>query len=523
MTSPDCSDRSSPRSDPVGTLATAAFGIAVAIGLGAAFTGLDLAGLWQDELYTGWIVDPAIGFPETMSRAVRDVSPPLYYVLLWPLVKVAGTDEVGLRLFSVLCATGAILLFVAGGRAFFGLRARLFAAAMATASSYWFMQAQNARFYALGMMVGTALLLLALSALGRPRVSRATIGLFAMTAIATAIHFYLLYVSLAVLAVLFLLRPQQRIATAAWAILLLLAAVTYLRLVIAPNSFASIGANWIGNDAAWYAVHLRNALQQSLTNKAALALVICLLPGGLALLRTRRIPVGAPSDQLGGPFLCLAVPVLVLLAGGVTSFLFTPNFHSRYVLLASPFLWGLFAFLYDRSVVPAPRVLRQVVDAALAVVLLWMSTTMALNRFKPYSEPFRETAARIVDIPSCRGQEILAIVMERRDWFRSEDGIAPVRAAYEKYLNGQATVRTVFFEDLLAGTVPADLRQMLARRIDGNGCPVLAWVVHLATPEIAAEIAKAVLAVAGRSARAADLEVITIRTGLEGYIIAMKR
>lgn len=516
MTAPD---QTTPGFDAAAALTTAAFGVAAAIGIGAAFVGLDSASLWQDELYTAWIVDPAIGLRETSARALRDVGPPLYYVLLWPVAQVLGATEIGVRLFSVLCAIGAVVLFVAGGRPFFSLRARLFAAAMATGSSYWFIQSQNARFYALGMLVSTALLLLALSALERPRVSRSTIGLFAATAIATLIHFYLFYISMAVLAVLFLLRPAQRVATAGWAAFLLVVAVTYLKLVIEPHSYAAIGANWLRNDTAWYAEHLRIALQHTLTNKAAMALALCLLPGCVALVRTRRLPPGSPVPIV----LCLAVPLLVLLAGSVSSLLFTPNFHSRYLLLTLPFLWGLFALLYDRSVAAAPRGLRLAVDAGLVVLLLWIAETAALNRFKPYTEPFRESAARIAAIPACQGQEILAVILERRSWFRSDEGVEPIRAAYARYLGNHASVRTVFFEDLVAGSMTDDTRRLLTDRIDGKGCPVLAWTVHLATPQTAAEIGKAILVVTDRAARAPDLETIAISTGLDGFILKMRR
>src|SRR5471032_46521 len=253
-------------------IAPVCFGIATAIGLAAAFAGLTVSSLWQDELYTGWIVEPAIGWTVTVARALHDVGPPLYYLLLWPFVQLLGDGEIGLRLFSTLCAVASLLLFILGGASFFSLRARLFAAAMAAGSSYWFVQAQNARFYALALLISTGLLLLGLSALRR---DRSLLGLFALMAAATCTHFYLLFESLAVLSVLALYRPRQRVLLISFGGLLLVAALLYVKFVISRLSYASTGENWIPNELAWYVLQFRATLQYSLTHKAMLALAVC--------------------------------------------------------------------------------------------------------------------------------------------------------------------------------------------------------------------------------------------------------
>lgn len=504
-------------------LAAASFSIAVAIGLVAAFVGLSLGGLWQDELYTGWIVDPAIGWRGMASRALHDVGPPLYYFLLWPFVQLLGDSETGLRLFSALGAVAAIVLLIAGGGRFFSLRARLFAAVMATGSSYWFMQAQNARFYALALLIGTAILLLALHALARERTSAATAGLFVAMAVGSFVHFYMLYESLAVLIVLSLLRPRQRIASAAFAATLLIATGLYVKLVILKQSYAATDQNWIGNDLAWYRLHLGDALRSSLTHKAMLALVICLLPAALAIaprLATARLTswrgwLTERSDLV----LCVAVPVLVLVAAVTGSFAVTPNLHTRYLLIVSPFLWGLCAIAYDRSVAPAAAI-GQLANLGLSAVALWMAVTMATGRLTPYSEPFRESAAKIATMEACRGQVIPTVITERRSWFRSADAEAPIRAAYAKYLHGFAVPRVIYAEDMMSGNIPDDLKRLLTRRIDGEGCPVLAWTVHGATPGFAAELQRRVLEAAGRSAKATD--TLAFRTGLDGYLIVAR-
>jgi hypothetical protein len=500
------------------------FGVATAIGLAAAFVGLTVSSLWQDELYTGWIVEPAIGWAGTVARALHDVGPPLYYLLLWPFVQLLGDGEIGLRLFSTLCAVASILLFVLGGASFFGLRARLFAAAMAAGSSYWFMQAQNARFYALALLISTGLLLLGLAALRR---DRSLGGLFVLMAAATFTHFYLLFESLAVLMVLALYRPRRRVLLISFGGLLLISALLYVKFVISRLSYASTGENWIPNELAWYVLQLRATIQLSLTHKAMLALVVCAIAGAAVIVRHAKKP-GLPTllawvAARGDLALCVAVPAIVLAGGVASSFVVTPNFHSRYLLICSPFLWGLVALCYDRSVETAPVLLRRGANLALSAIVLWMAVTMALTRDRPIGEPFRESAAEIKAIPACRGETLPAVVGERKRWFRSPEALQPIRAAYAKYLQGFADPQLIYAEDILSGNISDDWKKLLRERIDGSGCPVLAWTVHTIPRDVADEIGAKILAATDRQARAADLGVIVVKDGFEGYVLTMKR
>ncbi|SJZ69130.1 Dolichyl-phosphate-mannose-protein mannosyltransferase [Enhydrobacter aerosaccus] len=508
-------------------VAVAAFAAATMIGLGAAFVGMTKGGLWQDELYTSWIVDPAGGLAGMVSRALHDIGPPLYYLLLWPVVQLLGNDEVGLRLFSALCASAAVLLMMVAGRSFFSLPARLFAATLATASSFWFGQAQNARFYALGLLVSTGMLLLALATMRRERMSAMTVALFAVMAFGAFVHFYLFYEALAVLVVIVLYKPGQRMASIAFASALTLAVGLYVSLVIFRMSYASTGSNWIGNDWDWYTQQFAAILQLSLTHKAMLALALCLLPAVLAMIRRsrmpRRVPLGTWMSDRSDLVLCAAVPALVLTAGILTSFVATPNFVARYLLICSPFLWGLYAAGYDRSVQGAPVVVRWPVNLALSATALWMALTMAANRMTPVSEPFRESAAVIKTIPSCRGEVIPVVLTEQRRWFRSPDAEIPMRAAYAKYLQGFADPQPLYLEDILSDNVPEDWKLLFRQRIDGQGCPVLAWLVHRVTRDMAEEIGQRILAVTGRSSKAQDLAIIVAQSGMDGYIVTLKR
>jgi hypothetical protein len=497
--------------------ATIGFGVAVAIGCGAALAGLGVSSLWQDELYTGWIVDPAIGLPGTIVRALHDIGPPLYYLLQWPVSRLLGDGEIGLRLLSALSAIAAVLLFIAGGARFFSLQARLFGAALATGSAYWAAQAQNARGYALGLLISTGMLLLALAALKDRGRRTVLVGLIALMLAGTFTHFYLLFEALAVLAVLFLYRPRDRVLLAGAGALLLAVAVLYVELVIRPSSYAALDQNWIPGDADWYVLQLQSSVSALLPRTALLALGLC---GALALVGVarRQPPVSASAPWV----LCLAVPALVALEAVAASLLTTPNFHHRYLLIGSPFLWAAAALLYERGVGAAAPPLRALAGLVLAALTLWMAVTMAAARQRPSGEPFRSSAQAIAALPACKGAAIPAVVSERRRWFRSADGIEPIRAAYAKYLAGFAQPQPIFLEDVLAQRL-GSLTGLLQQRIDEGGCPVLAWVVHGIEREAAQELGASILSATGRDSAAARLEVITFPEGPGGYLVTIRR
>src|SRR5262245_57234386 len=176
-------------------VAVACFGAACAVGLVFAFVGLDTHSFWYDELFTARLLEPEPG-TTLPSRIATDVHPPLYLLALGLFTDILGDSDWALRAFSAIAACGAIVLFIAGTRSAFSLPARLFGAAMATGSLFWFFQAQNARSYALCLLIGSAVMVIALALLqgeGRRRLLLA--GLLALMLAGSFVHFYLLYLS----------------------------------------------------------------------------------------------------------------------------------------------------------------------------------------------------------------------------------------------------------------------------------------------------------------------------------------
>jgi hypothetical protein len=250
-----------------------------------------------------------------------------------------------------------------------------------------------------------------------------------------------------------------------------------------------------------------------------LALALC---GALiAVLLVQRKSLAAP-EGFAPIVLCLAVPALMTLAAIAAAVATIPNFHHRYLLLASPFLWVAFALLYDRSVERAMPLLRTGAGLAVAALVLWMAVTVALWRQKPSGEPYRESAAAIAALPACRDAVIPFVLSERKRWYRVPEAVEPIRSAYAYYLAGFAKPQPLFVEDIRAGELGA-LKGLLQQRIDGSGCPVLGWAVHAFDEPLAREMGRGLFAAAGRSDAMDRLQLLTFREGGPGFLIAAKR
>jgi hypothetical protein len=126
-------------------LPTALFGLACLVGLVGAFVGLTASSLWIDELFTTWVIGDDSSLANVASRALTDSNPPLYYFIVFFFTRAFGDSDATFRVFSAICASAAILVLVCATARSFSLPARLFAAALATASTFWFAQSQNAR------------------------------------------------------------------------------------------------------------------------------------------------------------------------------------------------------------------------------------------------------------------------------------------------------------------------------------------------------------------------------------------
>ena len=275
------------------------FGSAIAIGIFGAWIGLGTSSFWIDELTTRWIVFGDGAGDGMTGRLVTDVHPPLYYALLYAYAHLVGASDAALRSFSALTACGAVVAFILGAQGAFSLRARLFAAGVATGSAFWFYQSQNARDYGLSTLLAALILSLALALLRNDRRCGSSAlwgGLAVVMLLGSLNHFYMTFLAVAVLGVLFLYLPRYRLATTVGAGLLLGFSVAYTRLIIEPYTQYSLTENWIRGDLAWNKTIVVSAVMMSVNKLAALAVALC----GAVLIARLAPTVRASKPSLGG-------------------------------------------------------------------------------------------------------------------------------------------------------------------------------------------------------------------------------
>ncbi|MBS0525957.1 MAG: glycosyltransferase family 39 protein [Proteobacteria bacterium] len=505
-------------------VAVACFGLACAIGLVFAFVGLDTHSLWFDELFTARLLEPSPG-TTLFARIATDVHPPIYLFMLSGVTWLFGNGETGLRLLSAAAACGAIVVFVLGSRAVFSLPARLFAAAVATGSLFWFNQAQNARSYALCLLVVSGLLVVGLALLNADRRRRLLLAaLVGLAVTGSFTHFYALYVSLSVLILLGWIGRRDRLVLATATIALVLAAGLYVKLVIEAHTRVSLDDNWYQNNLAWYLAVLRSCLDYTLGPQGLAAILLCLA----AMLHGRRGSAGRTTplqpDRL--TLFLAGVPLFVLAGAIVGSTLLAPNFWDRNFLVVSPFFWALAARAYDAAIEKAKPALRLALASALSLLVLSMAA-VAMARLpsgepRVLYEPFRQSAQWIQTLPACRGQVLPVVTTDHPSWYKPGYAEMIYESAYGRYLESFAPTQLVFSRDLARGTLPSSLTEELERRLAGEGCPVLAWSVHNMTPETFGWIRAKLLASLGRAADDPRVMTQPFSDGAQGYVLYIR-
>ena len=185
----------------------------VLLGVLVRFPTLGEQSFWYDEAITHGIVAHSLG--HVLSTVPKSEStPPLYYLLVWLWSRVFGTYEVGLRSFSALCDTLTIPLVWLLGRRLVSERVGLVAALLTAVNPILFWYSQEARSYALLVLLSALSLWVLVWALEAPSARRLLLwGLSG--AVALCAHYFAVFlVAAEALWLLFALRSAGRPATA---------------------------------------------------------------------------------------------------------------------------------------------------------------------------------------------------------------------------------------------------------------------------------------------------------------------
>jgi uncharacterized membrane protein len=176
---------------------------------------LPAKGLWADELYSIELARQTriVG---AIYGTAADVHPPLYYLVLWVWMRLAGFNDASARFPSIVCAMLAIALGYPLGRRLLGRPAALLSALLLSTSPFLVLYSRMARYYAMALLLGTLASWLCVRMLGGAHSRWLPVG-YALTAAALV---YTDYPSAIVLVchALFALLAWRRNRPAVWRI-----------------------------------------------------------------------------------------------------------------------------------------------------------------------------------------------------------------------------------------------------------------------------------------------------------------
>jgi uncharacterized membrane protein len=110
-------------------------------------------GFWLDEATTGY--DVRLSYAGMIHQLLHDNHPPLDYTILWLVAHSLGSTETDLRLPSILFGTLTIPMLYLAGRALYHEWAGVLAAAFGTVGALAVWYSQEARMYALFILLAT--------------------------------------------------------------------------------------------------------------------------------------------------------------------------------------------------------------------------------------------------------------------------------------------------------------------------------------------------------------------------------
>lgn len=300
-----------------------------AVAAGVRFATIDVQSLDHDEAVTAFnVLQPTLGATlSVVSHLER--TPPLYYLLAWlwtgPLG--VGSGQVDLRLLSALFGTLTVPVAFLAGRELASRRAGVIVAALVALNPFLVWYSQEARAYALLVLLLTLGLFLMARALRHP--SRGNLALWALvSALALCTHYFAVFV-VAPQAVwlLITIRPRGRPLAAVAAT----AAAGVALLPLAVMQEGSGRANGFARtailDRGWQIlVHYSSSLEPPLWSSSAgvatlqaLAAVTAVVAGIAAAVIVRRRGTPAQSRAallaLGIAAAAFVVPLVVAAVG----------------------------------------------------------------------------------------------------------------------------------------------------------------------------------------------------------------
>ncbi|WP_170755104.1 hypothetical protein [Ruegeria lacuscaerulensis] len=465
-----------------------------------AFSGLEHASLWTDELFTAYFADPKLAnFDNLLARATEDGHPPGYYIILWTVLRLVDGEFVTVaRGFSAITATIALVLVYLAPLPTVRWQARLVSLAVAVTSLNWWYFADEARSY------GFVYCLVAIAILTGLRCRRSFsnnlpfavwLSSLTVTSILTVfIHYYSILLSGAIFGVLLLscTKWSQRVLVTCSGFAVLVFAVC---LVIwhMPKIVVDVQNTWFEASVPFILEHIARGVNISGSPMvvAIFVLLMCLITilivksWDLASLKSTLTP-----DLSAGVLFLFSVIALTIVLGIIVSVLFVPVFSFRLFLIFAPILWVSVAYFMEWicrmiSLRDTPPVLEITTTLALSTALIIVTAHNMIGS-TPLKEPWKRSARYIASLDSCSSSKIPISWFEQKHF--SEDD--PERF-YGFYLEPNAQrewLKIPRQQSNIASEMLALKNHVLRVAGDPETCPVLFWSIHFFKDERLAEM-----------------------------------
>ncbi|MGD1056766.1 MAG: glycosyltransferase family 39 protein [Solirubrobacteraceae bacterium] len=203
---------------------------------------LDLQSFWYDEAFTPiHVLHPSL-WATLRSVVHTENTPPLWYVIEWADSRLLGTGEIALRLPSALAGIATVPVAWAIARELSSRRAAIVCAVLVAVNPLFVWYSQEARAYALFVVMAALAILCFLRALREPTSKR--MAVFALTgALALLTHYFAVFLLIPMVLLLLRDRATRRVALPAVAVLLIVG----LALLPLISTQGGHGTQWIGH------------------------------------------------------------------------------------------------------------------------------------------------------------------------------------------------------------------------------------------------------------------------------------
>lgn len=367
------------------------------------FWGLDYSSLWTDEL-DSWVLSNQQSLSQVIDGIKKDAHPPLYFAVLYYLIRFLGDTEWLLRLPSVVFGIAAVGAIYVLGRQLYSRREGLIAAAIMAVSWAPIYYSQEARSYSLLLLVGIILFHFWLRLMRAYEADEAVpattfIGYVLAATGMSYLHYFgfqMIVLQMLGCVVLFLFRPRILVRVAAVYGLILLAYAWWL-----PIMFAQMAAHtslWIPASTLPQAVA---SFVDFAYHVDAWILLVLVMPAYIAaaIIGVRWMTAQTPMRSWralvfssGGLLLLWAT--LPFLAAFVQSVILRPILVDRYLIVSLPAVYLLLA----RGIAAVPVPLAAVWTGSLCTALVLSLLIDDHYYTKPQKDQYREVAAHVVEL-----------------------------------------------------------------------------------------------------------------------------